>query len=206
MALLDSGKIVPCTLFLPDFCLVFETGSGMKLTMNTKHTKSKFPRYTVPEKRGRHRHGRCSHPLVASASGWGSTWVSGYRWEVSSFEYQIIHAQYTFSCLLASPWKWGLSFSSKIFSLTIETRCCPDTEETSVTSYVDFIIHVCFVWVCMYLTIGLRTPNQLAWAWDRCEPHFTCYIEGTNTITLQRYYYFGKNVMKFIYRGTSMYS
>jgi len=31
MVLLDSGKIVPCTLFLPDFCLVFETGSGMEL-------------------------------------------------------------------------------------------------------------------------------------------------------------------------------
>jgi len=29
MALLDSGKIVPCTLFLPDFCLVFEIGSGI---------------------------------------------------------------------------------------------------------------------------------------------------------------------------------
>jgi len=33
MALLDSGKIVPCTLFLPDFRLVFETGSTMKLTV-----------------------------------------------------------------------------------------------------------------------------------------------------------------------------
>jgi len=33
LALLDSGKIVPCTLFLPDFRLVFETGSGMKLTV-----------------------------------------------------------------------------------------------------------------------------------------------------------------------------
>ena len=35
---LDSGKIVPCTLFLPDFHLVFETGSGMKLTV-AKYTK-----------------------------------------------------------------------------------------------------------------------------------------------------------------------
>jgi len=33
MALLDSSKIVPCTLFLPDFRLVFETGSGMQLTV-----------------------------------------------------------------------------------------------------------------------------------------------------------------------------
>jgi len=39
MALLDSGKIVPCTLFLPDFFLVFETGSSMKLTFIAKHTK-----------------------------------------------------------------------------------------------------------------------------------------------------------------------
>jgi len=69
MALLDSGKIIPCTLFLPDFCLVFETGSGMKLTSIVHFTKSKLPRSTVLEKRGRHRHGRCSHPLVASASG-----------------------------------------------------------------------------------------------------------------------------------------
>jgi len=30
---LDSRKIVPCTLFLSDFCLVFETGSAMKLTL-----------------------------------------------------------------------------------------------------------------------------------------------------------------------------
>ena len=69
MALLDSGKIVPCTLFLPDFRLVFETGSMMKLTGVARCTMQKFPRYTVPEKTGRHRHGRCSHPLVASASG-----------------------------------------------------------------------------------------------------------------------------------------
>jgi len=67
--LLDSCKIVLCTLFLPDFCLVFETGSGMKLTVMEDGTMEKFPRYTVPGKRGRHRHGRCSHPLVASASG-----------------------------------------------------------------------------------------------------------------------------------------
>jgi len=69
MALLDSGKIVPCTLFLPDFRLVFETGSMTKLTMVALCTMQKFRRCTVPEKIGKHRHGRCSHPLVASASG-----------------------------------------------------------------------------------------------------------------------------------------
>jgi len=51
-------------------------------------------------------------------------------------------------------------FELEISSLNIETWDCPDIEETSVPSYVEFIIYVCFVKVCMYLTIGLRTPNQ----------------------------------------------
>jgi len=55
----------------------------------------------------------------------------------------------------------------------------------------------------MYPTIGLRTPNQLAWAWDWCDLRSQCYIEGANTITLQRYHYFDKNVMKFLYRWAS---
>jgi len=58
----------------------------------------------------------------------------------------------------------------------------------------------------MYLTIGLRTLNQLAWAWDRCDLHFQCYIEGTDPITLQGFYYFDKNMTKFLYRQASMYS
>ena len=61
------SKMGSCTLFLPDFRPVFETGSVIKLNIIMKRWK--FLRYTVPEKRGRHRHGRCSHPLVASASG-----------------------------------------------------------------------------------------------------------------------------------------
>jgi len=68
-----------------------------------------------------------------------------FRLEVSSFKYHILQAHYPFSCPLASPWKWGLSFSSEIYSLDIETRHCPDIEETSMGSYVDFIIHLCFV-------------------------------------------------------------
>jgi len=164
-----------------------------------------FPRHTVPEKRGRHRHGRCSHPLVASVSGWGSTWVSGCRLEVSWFEYQSLQAQYPFSCPLASPWTWGLSFSFEISSLAIETWHYSDIKETNVTSHVDSIIHVCFVWVCISLLDWEHRISSLE-PWDRWDLHFLCYIDGTNTITLERYHYFGKNAMKFLYRRTSMYS
>jgi len=39
LALLDSSKIVACTFFCLIFCLVFETGSGMKLTIIAKYTQ-----------------------------------------------------------------------------------------------------------------------------------------------------------------------
>jgi len=129
---------------------------------------------------------------------------------LSYFQFSITYftpIQRHFGCMSAEIRTWSHpSHPSAKFKISARRSQVtgPARLNELVQYYVDFIIHVCFVWVCMYLTIGLRTLNQLAWAWDWCDLHFPCYIKGTNT-HLQRYYYFDKSVMMFLYRWASMY-